>query len=202
MGIRKAGWHYPRTPPPPVTTAETNPCDETAEDTANLAQDFATTNPNAVPFTNVQACIATNICDRAKRGGPEFDDNSWAKAITVNFVRRFVDGVNDPNSPWQGVLDTCKTPAVGSLVCSGLMAWQHIQKDLPDGLLRVEDLKKEGLVQTACGTDTDWETVFGDIQTCINNEPGLLELSKRFGTLAVSILRDRVQASCRQTLGE
>jgi hypothetical protein len=175
-----------------------------ADDTAKQAQDFATTNPNAAPWTNVQACIASSVCERAKPGGPDFQDNTWAQTIVPRFVDRFVDGVDDPQSPWQGVLDECANllfPFFKEDRCAFLMAEHHIKKDLADALLSMEELRTDGLVQTACGKKSDWDLVFEDIQTCISNEPGLT-LDDFFGTGGIEDLRNQVRGNCQTVVGE
>ncbi len=211
VGIRKAGWGYPGAGPPrPTTDPEKtpDPCQASADATAEVARQFAATNPNAVPFANIQACIGSGTCGRAAPGPPDFDSNTWAETIVPKFIKKFLDGASTPNSEWQDILRRCAEffPFFAKLRCARLMAEQHIEKDLPIALLEMEPLKKKGLVPSACGTQRDWDTVFGDINSCVQSEPNLDPLSNilldLFGPGRIEALRDKVRENCRRALGE
>jgi hypothetical protein len=180
VGIRKAGWGYPRRPPPPTTETERDPCEEAAQDARDIANQTGGQRRNG--FDRTQACIAETSC--ASKGNS--DDPTWLDKV----MKKFIDKYKDETGDWPQVLESCNALpnlplGIDERLCAYRMANYHITRDLQDSL------NMEG-----CGTPGDWDRMGETIGQCIDQEgQDFLGLARRM----VTRWRNEVRENCLRT---
>ena len=186
FGLRVSGWHAAPPPPPPKSKPKKNPCDQSANDAQQMADDNqGFFNPTS-EFMDVQACIAKDSCRKKK----SMDNPNWLDQV----LPKFVNALKDQTGAWPVIIAACNAIPITDLFrkqeCAAMMATNHIFVDLLGAM-----------TQAGCGTDSDWQSVQDSILKCLSQEDPLLEpvtfpITKFLRDTARGICQDR-----RQKLG-
>ena len=190
FGLRVSGWHAAPPPPPPKSKPKKDPCDQSANDAQQMADDSHSFldgifNPTT-EFMDVQACIAKDACRKKK----SLDNPHWLDEV----LPKFVNALKDQTGLWPEIIAACNAiPIIDPFrkqECAAMMASNHIFVDLLNAM-----------TQAGCGTDDDWQSVQDSILKCLLQEDPLLAPI----TFPVTVfLRDRARGICqdrRQKLG-
>lgn len=130
-------------------------------------------------FHNNQSCIAKASCNlRCK-----MDNCNWMKFVIPEFVNPYLDKAGD----WSAIEAECaqrESNWLNERFCAEAMARHHIFTDL------LPALQKYG-----CGSEADWEQVFGMISSCSQATFGS-QVDRALASTPVYVYRQIVRASC------
>ena len=186
FGLRVSGWHAAPPPPPPKSKPKKDPCDQSANDAQQMADDNQGFFNPTTEFMDVQACIAKDACRKKKA----MDNPNWLDQV----LPKFVNALKDQTGAWPVIIAACNAIPITDLFrkqeCAAMMATNHIFVDLLNAM-----------TQAGCGTDSDWQSVQDSILKCLQQEDPLLSpvtfpITKFLRDTARGICQDR-----RQKLG-
>lgn len=136
------------------------------------------TDPTSI-FHNNQTCIAKQSCDaRCKMGNCK-----WLNEVIPNFVNPYLQKTGN----WLDIESICRNKGknwFNDRVCAESMARNHIFRDL-----------LPALVQSGCGSESDWSQVFQTITQCTGQ---IFEssLEKTLASAPVYVYRQVVRSAC------
>jgi hypothetical protein len=141
-------------------------------------------------FHQTQTCIARKSCDLRC----QMDNCKWMDRVIPDFVNPYLQKLGR----WPEIEADCRrgtgtqeswATRIRERLCARNMARYHIEEDL-----------SRALEVTGCGTDRDWQAVFGAITSCTSETfqgLGPIPFSETIAQWQVRQYRDNVRAACQ-----